>query len=140
VPHTLSPDSVTIGGEPVAFERGAPAVHEVTAFRSTAAAYVERLRAQRRNRSSKTLRVLVTARSGDLVVHIPVASELQSSPCDEGSSSSAVRPRDVRSATTGSTGGVPGSQRRHKLCDGAITLRVDASFLSTAALPIVIDR
>ncbi len=137
-PHRLSPDLVTLGGAEIAFERGQAAdvagdrvqiergafteIYDLTALQIEQTFVFPELRG-----------------AGDLVLRIPIASDLDAAECDAGFEFRAPRGR----VTYGRAVAIDADGRRvaapTALVDGAITIRVDASFLATAALPLVID-
>jgi len=137
-PHALSPDSVTIGGQPVVFERTAGAVRAGDRVELDRGTFVEAYDFTPGS-IEQTFVFAALPGAGDLVVHIPLASALESSECAEGfefrgehgkvsygrATAIDAAGRSVAAATT--------------LEDGGITIRVDAGWLSFAALPLVID-
>jgi hypothetical protein len=136
--HAFSPDSVTLGGAPLPFEHAASAVRDQDRIDYERGSFVERYElAPDSMEQSFVFQTL--PRTGDLVVHIPVASEMTATASAAGlefknefgtvkySNAIAIDARGARTeaATT--------------LDDGAITIRVDADFLAHAALPLTID-
>ncbi len=136
--HALSPDRVTVGGEPIAFERAAePAVlgQRVEIDRGS---FVEAYELS--VDSIEQLFVFDTLpRAGDIVVEIPIASELDGSETADG-----LEFRNELGRVTYSRAVAIDARGRRaaaptRLVDGAIRITVDADFVARAALPIVID-
>jgi hypothetical protein len=137
-PHALSPDAVTLGGEPLAFERAAAATRDGDAITIDRGAFVERYDLTPAS-IEQTFVFDTLPTSGDLVVRIPVASELEASSCDDRLEFRG----ELGRVTYGFATAIDASGRRAaastQLSGGAITIRVDESFLATAELPLVID-
>jgi len=136
--HAFSPDFVTVGGTPLAFEHTANAVRDLDRIDFQRGSFVERY--DLATTSMEQSFVFQTLpQTGDLVVHIPVASEMTATASANGlefknefgtvtySNAIAIDARGVR------------TQAATTIDDGAITIRVDAGFLAHAALPLTID-
>jgi hypothetical protein len=138
VPHALSPDVVSIGGEPIAFERRAAALRAGDRVEMDRGAFVEAydLRPQS---VEQTFVFSSLPRAGDLVVHIPVASELAGLQCADGIEFSGEFGRVNYGRATAIDAQGRRAAATTELENGAIRIRVDAGFVATAALPLVID-
>jgi hypothetical protein len=138
VPHTLSPDLVTTGGTALPFERSARALRNGDRVELDRGAFVE---SYDLTPQSVEQRFVFSSlpRGGDLVVHIPVASELAASETSDGLEFRG----ELGRVTYGRATAIDASGRRAAadthLENGAISIRVDASFLATATMPVVID-
>jgi hypothetical protein len=137
-PHVLSPNQVTLGGEPLAFERSAIAerVDDRVVFDRGAFTEAYDLAPQS---LEQTFVFSSLPGSGDLVVHIPVASELAACAGADGLEFRG----ELGRVTFGRATAIDAQGRRApaatELEDGAITIRVDAAFLAAAELPLTID-
>jgi hypothetical protein len=138
MPQHLSPDSVTIGGAPIAFERGVGASRAGDRVTFERGAFEENYDLSP-DSVEQTFVFRSLPKAGDLVLHIPVASELNATETENGIVFSSEFGRvTYGAATVVDARGQRASAATH-VEDGAITLRVDASFLAGAALPLVID-
>lgn len=138
VPHALSPDLVTLGGELLAFEHAAPVVRDGDHVDLDRGAFVESydLTPQALEQSFVFSSL---PRTGDLVLRIPVASELEASESGAGLEFRGAFGRVVYGRATAVDARGRRQAVRTTLEDGAIELELDASFVDTAALPLVID-
>ncbi len=138
LPHALSPDRVTIGGEAIEFERTVQAVRSGDRVEMDRGAFVERYDlAPDTIEQSFVFESL--PRAGELVLRIPVASELEAVETDAGLEFRSERGRITYSrAVTVDARGVRTSAAT-RIEDGAITIRVAADVLANAELPLVID-
>jgi hypothetical protein len=140
-PHMLSPDRVSVGGAALAIERGRAATRDGDHVAIDRGAFVESYElAPESIEQSFVFASLPAAREGDdLVVHIPVASDLAASETEGGIAFSS----ELGRVTYGRATAIDANGRRATvattLADGSIELRLDASFVATAALPLVID-
>jgi hypothetical protein len=137
-PHALSPDAVTIGGVELAFDRAAAAARDVDRIDVDRGAFIESY-AFEPERVEQTFTFASLPNAGDLELHIPVASSLEAR-----STADALEFRSEYGRMTYARAvAIDASGRRAaaatELRDGAITIRVDAEFLASAALPLVID-
>lgn len=137
-PHVLSPDSVTSGGEAVPFDGGVNATRTGDRVQFDRRAFVEIYELAPDSMEQSFVFESLPSRA-DLVLHIPIASDLLGVETDAGLefrgefghvaySRAVAIDRDGRRSVAAT-----------HLEDGAITIRVDAGFLATAALPLVID-
>jgi hypothetical protein len=138
VPHALSPDLVTLGGETLSFEHAAPAVRDGDRVEIDRGAFIEAYDLTPQA-LEQTFVFSSLPRGGDLVLHIPVSSEFEGV---ESAAGFEFR-GEFGQVTFGRATAVDARGRRQtadmKLENGAITIELDASFLATAALPLVID-
>lgn len=137
-PLSLSPNLVTIGGAPLEFARSASAARRGERIEIPRGAFDERydIALDSIEQSFVFSRL---ERRGEIVVHIPVETELEGSLSAEGldfcgewgrvhySGAVALDARGRRVAAP------------TDIVDGQITIRVPADFVATAALPLVID-
>jgi hypothetical protein len=136
--HALSPDAVMVGGNPLSFDRGASAVRNGNRVDIDRGAFTEAYEL-----SPQSVEQLFVFRSlpqsGDLVVHIPVASELAASETPDGLEFRG----ELGRVTYGRATAIDAAGRRAAadthLENGSVSIRVDASFLAGATLPLVID-
>ncbi len=137
-PHVLSPDVVTIGGQPIVFDRAVSAVRTGNRVELDRGAFVEAYDLQPGS-MEQTFVFQSLPRTGEIVVHIPVASELEARNTGDGLEFRGEHGR----VTYGRAVAVDANGRRSvaqtDAVDGAITIRVDPEFVSTCALPLVID-
>ncbi|MFN0243103.1 MAG: hypothetical protein ACKVWV_09460 [Planctomycetota bacterium] len=137
-PLTLSPDVVTLDGQPLAFERSAPATRTEHRIEIDRGAFVETYEL-----APESIEQLFVFRSlpstGDLVVRVPIASELAAA---HGADGFEFR-SEFGHVSYGRAVAIDAEGRRveapTELQDGSISIRVDRNFLATAALPLVID-
>lgn len=138
LPHALSPDHVTSGGAPIAFEATASAVRGGDRVEIDRGAFVEAY--ELAPESLEQLFVFPTLPSrGELVVHIPIASELEGVETDAGLEFRGELGRVTYSRAVAIDARGARTEAATQLVDGAITIRVPAAFLATAELPLVID-
>ncbi|MBL8857985.1 MAG: hypothetical protein JNL28_05745 [Planctomycetes bacterium] len=137
-PHVLSPDSVTSGGELVAFDSCVNASRTGDRVQFDRGAFVEIYELAPDSMEQLFVFDALPTRA-DLVLHIPIASDLEGVETDAGLefrgkfghiaySRAVAIDRNGRRAVAAT-----------HLEDGAITIRVGAEFLATAELPLVID-
>ncbi len=141
LPLALSPDAVTLGG--VTLEIATPS----TAHRSEDSVALDRGSfVERYELATQCLEQVFVFRelegSGELVVHIPIAPAEE--PIEVVATSTGLEIRSVLGAVTyGRAVAIDGDGRRTDaettFADGAITIRVDEQFLSSATMPLVID-
>ena len=138
LPHRLSPDTVTVGGEPMLLAGSSTPVRAGDRVEIDRRAFVEAYEL-----APRTLEQLFVfpslPRAGDLVVHIPVASELDvAEEADglrfQGDNGSVHYSRAIAVDAAGKR--IAASTRFE---DGAIVIRVEGDVLATAAMPLVID-
>jgi hypothetical protein len=138
VPHALSPDVVTLGGENICFERAAAPVREGDHVAIDRGAFTEAYDLTPQS-VEQTFVFTSLPGTGDLVLHIPVASEFEGV---ETGSGLEFRGEFGR-VTYGRATVIDANGRRESalttLVNGSITIDVDARFLADATLPIVID-
>jgi hypothetical protein len=137
-PHALSPDAVTVGGASLPFERGATAVRDGDRVDIDRGAFTEEYElSPQAVEQSFVFNSL--PRTGDLVVHIPVASELAAAETPDGLEFRG----ELGRVTYGRATAIDASGRRAAadthLENGSIVMRVGADFLASATLPVVID-
>lgn len=134
--HVLSPDSVTIGGETLTFDRSARAIRHADRVEWDRGAFVESYDLA----PSSVEQSFTFAKSpgaGDLVLHVPVG--VDGVETDDGIElrSEGARVSYSRAVVVDASG------RRTPVdthcADGAITIRVAAGVLASAAWPIVVD-
>jgi len=137
-PHALSPDRVTIGGVPVAFERAPAAAHSGERVELDRGPFVEAYDFQPGS-IEQTFVFPSLPGAGELVVHIPLASELSASECVEGFEFQGA----LGKVTYGRATAIDAAGRRFaaptSLGSDGITIRVGAEFLAAAEMPLVID-
>jgi len=137
-PHALSPDSVTIGGMPIDFERAFTSARAFDRVELDRGAFVEAYDFTPRS-IEQTFVFESSPGAGELVVHIPLTSSLARGECAE-----AFEFRgEMGRVTYGHATAIDADGRRlaapTTLDADGITIRVDADFLSRAAFPLVID-
>jgi hypothetical protein len=137
-PHALSPDLVTVGEASLPFAHGASAVRNGDRVDIDRAAFVESYDLAPQSVEQRFV-FSSLPRGGDLVVHIPIASELAPAETSEGLEFRG----ELGRVTYGRATVVDASGRRAaadtRLENGSISIRVDASFLAAATMPVVID-
>jgi hypothetical protein len=138
VPHALSPDAVTVGGTSLCFERGATAVQTGDRVDIDRGSFTEAY--ELAPQSVEQMFVFRSLpQSGELVVHIPIASELASTETSEGLEFRG----ELGRVTYGRATAIDASGRRivadTHLENGSIAIRVDAGFIAGATFPLVID-
>jgi len=138
LPHALSPDRVTIGGEPLDFERVATPEVFGERVELDRGAFVEAY--ELGVDSIEQLFVFESLpRAGELVVHIRVASELDGVETDAGLEFRGEHGRVTYSRAVAIDARGRRAVAPTRLIDGEIRITVDAEFLESAALPLVID-
>jgi hypothetical protein len=137
-PLALSPDLVTLGGEPVEFERAAqPARHgdRVTLDRgSFTEAYDLSADSVEQSFVFESL-----PRAGDLVLRIPVGSDLAAFETSSGLEFRSEHGRVDYSRAVAIDARGRRTEAETRIEDGAITIRIGADVLADAALPLVVD-
>jgi hypothetical protein len=137
-PHALSPDMVTIGGARLALDRAATAERQGDRVQLERGGFIEAYDFAPDSIEQSFVFTSLPSR-GDLVVHIPIGSELESSARADGLEFRS----ELGRVTYGRATVIDASGRRAAaetaLADGAITIRVDAGFLAGAVLPLTID-
>ncbi len=137
-PHALSPDRVTIAGVPVGFERAPRASHVDHRVELDRGAFVEAYDFE----ANSLEQTFVFARSpgvGELVLHIPIASPLESRECAEGFEFHDELGRVAYGRATAVDARGRSLSAPTTLGEDGITIRVSAEFLAAAAYPLVID-
>jgi hypothetical protein len=138
VPHVLSPDQVTLGGKPLAFERSSSASRVRNRIEIERVTFTEAYELTPQA-LEQTFVFLSLPSSGDLVVHIPIGSELSACAGADGLEFRG----ELGRVTYGRATAIDAQGRRAaaatELVNGAITIRVDAGFLDSATLPLTID-
>lgn len=137
-PLALSPDVVTLDGQPLAFERSATATRTEHKIEIDRGAFIETYEL-----TPESIEQLFVFRSlpsaGDLVVRVPIASELDAAHVAGGFEFRS----EFGHVTYGRAVAIDADGRRSDaptlLEGGSISIRVDRAFLATAALPLVID-
>jgi len=137
-PHALSPDRVTVNGEPIAFESRVDARRETDRISFERGAFVERYDLALESLEQSFVFDQLP-RAGELVLHIPVASELVASEGDDGLAFSS----DFGTLTYSRAIAIDATGRRFSapthLVDGAIVISVTAADIARATFPLVID-
>lgn len=138
LPHALSPDLVTVGGEELPFERDASAVRTGDRVELDRGTFTERY-----DLAPETVEQSFVfdslPRAGDLVLRIPIASDLVSVETDDGLEfrSDNGRVHYSRAVAVDARGHRTAAATRIE--NGAITIRVAADVLAAAEFPLVID-
>jgi hypothetical protein len=136
--HVLSPDRVSVGGQSITFERAGRIERDGDHVAFDRGAFVETY--DLTPASIEQSFVFATLpRGGDLVVHIPVASELAGRVTASGLEFESSFGRVTYSRAVAIDARGQRVDADTKLENGAITLRVDSGFLAGATLPITID-
>src|SRR5690606_27219278 len=133
-----SPQSVTIGGEPIAFQRGVAATRTGDRVEIDRVAFVETYELE--PEQIEQLFVFPSLpRAGELVVRIPVGSELDRAETAEGLEfrGELGRIHYSRAVAIDADGQRVAAPTRFE--DGEIVIRVGADFLATAKMPLTID-
>ncbi|MBL8858120.1 MAG: hypothetical protein JNL28_06445 [Planctomycetes bacterium] len=137
-PHALSPDSVTVGGIPLTFTRSVKSERDGNRIEFQRGSFVERYDLVPESMEQSFV-FQSLPRTGDLVVHIPINSELAGAEVERGlefasdfgtltySRAVAIDARGLR------------IEAPTELVDGAIVITVGAEFLARATLPLIID-
>ncbi len=137
-PHVLSPDLVTVGGTALAFDREATAERAGDHVAIDRGAFAETYELAPQSIEEEFV-FSELPRGGDLVVRIPIASELAACETADGFEFRS----DLGRVVYGRATAIDARGRRvgavSELVDGAIEIRVDAAFLDGASLPVVID-
>jgi hypothetical protein len=137
-PHTLSPDWVTLGGEPLSFSSRTSVARSGDRVELDRGSFVEAY--ELAPNSIEQLFVFESLpRSGELVVHIPIASELTSVETADGLEFRNERGRMTYSRAVAIDGRGARFNAPTKLVDGSIVIHVGAEFLANAQFPLVID-
>ena len=137
-PHVLSPDVVTSGNQPLVFDTGARPTRDGdrVAFDRRAFTEVYELAPD----SMEQLFYFDTLPSrGDLVLHIPIASDLEGVETERGLEFRGEHGHVAYSRAVAIDARGNRAVAATHLVDGAITIRVESEFLATATLPLVID-
>jgi hypothetical protein len=138
LPHSLSPDSVTIGEVPVAFDRASAFARSGDRVTCDRGAFIEAYDLVPGS-VEQSFVFDVLPRSGDLVLHIPVSSELEAVETDSGLEFRSAQGRVGYSRAVAVDARGRRTPVATRIEDGAITLRVGAGVLADAVLPLVID-
>jgi hypothetical protein len=142
LPHRLSPDLVTVGEGPLAFERAVTAVRSGNRVEFDRGAFVEAYELEPRSLEQSFVFASLP-RAGDLVLRIPIARELPAEIQafeDAGGVALGNELGSVhysRAVATDAAGERIDASTRIE--DGSIVIRVDGVALATAAFPLVID-
>jgi hypothetical protein len=138
VPHVLTPDRVTLAGEPLAFAHDAGAARDADHVAFDRGSFVESYDLTPQSIEQSFVFSSLPER-GELVLHIPVASELEALDSANGLE---FRGENGR-VTYGRATAIDATGKRVTaetgLEDGAIVIRVDASFVAAATMPLVVD-
>ncbi|MBL8861218.1 MAG: hypothetical protein JNK02_04320 [Planctomycetes bacterium] len=138
LPHALSPASVTIGGEPLAFLREVPAARSGDRIELDRGAFVEAYELEP-DQIEQLFVFPSLPRAGEIVLRIPVQSALAGAETAAGLEFRG----DLGRVTYSRAIAIDGEGRRvsapTRFEDGAIVIRVGADFLATAAMPLTID-
>jgi hypothetical protein len=139
LPHALSPDLVSVGGESIAFEHTAAPVRAGDRVEMDRGAFVEAYNLAPQS-VEQTFVFSSLPRTGDLDLHIPVSSELDAcTSVDGGLEFHGAAGRVIYGRATAIDAAGRRVSAATKLVNGAIAITVDAKFLSDAELPLVID-
>jgi len=142
LPHRLSPDLVTVGEGPLAFERAVTAVRSGNRVEFDRGAFVEAYELEPRSLEQSFVFASLP-RAGDLVLRIPITRELPAEIQafeDAGGVALGNELGSVhysRAVATDAAGERIDASTRIE--DGSIVIRVDGVALATAAFPLVID-
>jgi hypothetical protein len=138
-PLRLSPESVTIGGKSLAFEDSVPATREGLAIAFDRGSFVEKYDITSTAIEQTFVFAAVPAR-GDLVLRLQVQTDLErASTSDAGLRFACERGGVTYGRATALDAGGRTAPIEREAGDGFIELRVPASFLETATLPLTID-
>jgi len=137
-PHAFSPDSVTIGGTPIDFERAPARARVADRVELDRGSFVEAYDFTP-GAIEQTFVFASLPAAGELVVHIPLATPLERSECADGFEfrgelGRVSYGRATAIDATGRSMAAPTS-----IDAGGITIRVDADFISRATFPLVVD-
>jgi hypothetical protein len=137
-PHVLTPDRVTSGSAVLPFDAGASATRRGDRVQFDRRTFVEVY--ELAPDSVEQLFVFESLPSReDLVLHIPIASDLEGVETDAGLEFRGEFGHVAYSRAVAIDGDGRRAPLATHLVDGAITIRVEAEFLATARLPLVID-
>lgn len=137
-PLALSPDLVTLGGEPLTIERATQPVRHGDRVALDHGSFAERYDlAVDSVEQSFVFESL--PRAGELVLRIPVGSELDAVESSIGLEFRSERGRITYSRAVAIDARGRRTEATTRIEDGAITIRVGADVLADAALPLVID-
>jgi hypothetical protein len=138
VPHSFSPESVTIGGQPLAFAHAATAVRHGDRIELDRGAFVEAYDFTP-GAIEQTFVFGALPNQGELVLRIPVASAFEGRSDDAGIEFRGELGRVTYSPAVALDSAGRRASAVTELAGGAITIRVAAEFLQSAVLPLVID-
>jgi hypothetical protein len=138
IPHVLSPQRVTVGGVPLAFDRGARAVRTGNRIALDRGSFVETYLLDPET-VEQCFVLHASPGNGDLVFEIPVASELQTVETDAGLEFRSERGHVTysRAVAVDAIGRRTSAATRFE--SHSITIRVEADVLAGAAYPLVVD-
>lgn len=137
-PHVLSPDRVSCGGVPLEFTRDARATRAGDRVEFERGSFREAYELAPESLEQLFVFDALPSR-GDLVLHIPVASELAGSETAQGLEFRGEHGRVTYSRAVAIDAAGRRTSAATRLEDGAITIDVGADFLAEAELPLVID-
>ncbi|MDZ4774342.1 MAG: hypothetical protein SGI72_14535 [Planctomycetota bacterium] len=137
-PHALSPDRVTVDGEALAFESRTSAARDENRVSFERGAFVERydlaLESLEQSFVFESL-----PRAGELVIRIPIASELAASEGEHGLEFA----NDFGTLTYSRAIAIDALGRRFtaptRLVDGSIEIAVSAADIAVATFPLIVD-
>ena len=138
LPHTLSPESVTVGGEALVFAREVPATLAGDRVEMDRGSFVEAY--ELAPHSVEQLFVFDSLPNrGELVLRMPVGAELDTLETDDGIEfrSGPGRVTYSRAVAIDARGRRAAAATRVE--DGAVVIRVSPEFLATAQLPLIVD-
>jgi hypothetical protein len=138
LPQRLSPGFVSVGGHPLAFEHGASISRSGDRVEMDRGSFVEayELAAE----SAEQLFVFESLpRAGELVLRIPVESELEAVDTAAGVEFRTATGRMTYSKAVAIDAGGRRADAPTHVVDGSIEIRVGADFLAGARMPLVID-
>jgi len=138
VPHALSPEVVTIGGEPIPFARAATATRAGDRVELDRGAFVEAYDFTPAS-IEQTFVFQTLPRAGDIVVHIPIASEFEGRSTEQGLEFRGEHATITYSRAIVVDAAGKRAVARTELESGSIVIHVDEEFLASAAMPLVID-
>jgi hypothetical protein len=137
-PHVLSPDGVSVGATAIELAHAASAARDGDRVALDRGAFVEEYELSPQSVEQRFVFSSLPNR-GDLLVHIPVASELAPTATVDGIEFDGEFGRVTYGRATAIDAHGRRTEAATELENGSITIRVGASFLAEAALPLVID-
>ncbi len=136
--HTLSPESVTVGGQPLAFEPSVSAARDGDRVSLDRGSFVETYDLAA---SSVEQSFVFSAlpRAGDLVLKIQGSSDIQPVDTDDGVDFRSIAGNVKYTRAVAIDGRGRHAQAVTHVEDGSVVIRVGADFLATATMPLVVD-